>query len=310
MLEHAITAIDRLSSVLEFVVLQTGAKMYGCHILKDHPTTYIHVPLSEDQPRLKQPYHDMLFYHSQLDWLGEYAKDKSWSWCETRPDIIIGMDTAMTNEGVVRWLIWPMNIGFVPNQNAYSLARSLAVFLSIYAAVHGKGAEVSFPGTMKSWEAKSNDSSADIIARQTIHLSLYMPSSQKGEAFNVADSKPWSTWRQKWPVIASYFGLKGVAPQHDTVDALEVRQYICDKLQIWKELELKHGLKPGMANSDLTFPGFEYFLLYQFDFDRQYDMTKMYSTPPDKPFTEERSTSEAWHGAFDRMREAKLIPRA
>lgn len=38
-------------------------------------------------------------------------------------------------------------------------------------------------------------------------------------------------------------------------------------------------------------------------------MGKMYSTPPDMPFTEERSTKEAWGGVFDRMREGGLIPK-
>lgn len=49
--------------------------------------------------------------------------------------------------------------------------------------------------------------------------------------------------------------------------------------------------------------------MVQFDFDRQYDMTKMYSTPKDLPFTEERSTEEAWGGVFDRMRQGRLIPK-
>lgn len=101
MFKRSTIAMDNLSPALEFVVLQTGAKMYGCHLLGEHPTDYIHTPLSEDQPRLKQPYHDMLFYHPQLNWIKDYAKNKQWSWCDTRPDIIIG---------------------FVPNQNFYSLA--------------------------------------------------------------------------------------------------------------------------------------------------------------------------------------------
>lgn len=46
----------------------------------------------------------------------------------------------------------------------------------------------------------------------------------------------------------------------------------------------------------------------QFDFDRQYDMKKMYSTPRDLPFREQRSTMEAWGPVFDRMRGARLIP--
>jgi nucleoside-diphosphate-sugar epimerase len=192
MFKRSIIAMDRLSSALEFVVLQTGAKMYGCHLLEQHPTDDIHVPLAESMPRLKQPYHDLLFYHPQLDWLSEFAKHKQWSWIETRPDIIIG---------------------FVPNQNAYSLAQSLGIFLSLYAAVEGQGATISFPGTLKSWRAKSHDSSSDMIARQTIHLSLNLPPAMKGEGFNVADAKAWSSWSDKWPQICSYFGLEGELTQ-------------------------------------------------------------------------------------------------
>nr|OQO26168.1 hypothetical protein B0A51_03887 [Rachicladosporium sp. CCFEE 5018] len=304
MFTRSTTAIDALSHSLEFVVLQTGAKMYGCHLLDNHPTDYIHVPLSEDQPRLKAPYHDSLFYHPQLDWLSDFAKSKSWSWCETRPDIIIG---------------------FVPNQNFYSLATVLGIFLALYASVEGKGAQCPFPGTSKSWVAKSCDSSSDMIARQTLHLSLTLPKAQRGEGFNVADSKQPESWSTKWPVLCDYFGLKGTGPLEEGQSTLEVRKYINDHIADWKKLEEQSGLKKGVADSDLTFKGFEvsptapdfppsvadkwqYFLLTQFDFDRQYDMTKMYSTPKDKPFTEERSTIQAWGLVFDRMRKGKLIP--
>ncbi|KAK6439644.1 hypothetical protein LTR95_004138 [Oleoguttula sp. CCFEE 5521] len=294
MLKRSTTAMDALSPSLEFVVLQTGAKMYGCHLLDNHPTDYIHVPLSEDQPRLKAPYHDSLFYHPQLDWMFEFAKSKSWNWCETRPDIIIG---------------------FVPNQNFYSLATVLGIFLALYASVQGRGAECPFPSTSKSWVAKSNDSSSDMIARQTVHLSLTLPQNQKGGGFNVADAKKPESWSTKWPTLCGYFGLNGTGPAKEEQSTLEVRKYINDHLADWKKLEEQSGLKKGVADSDLTFKGFEafadksqYFLLTQFDFDRQYDMTKMYSTPQDKPFTEQRSTMQAWGLVFDRMREGKLIP--
>ncbi len=49
--------------------------------------------------------------------------------------------------------------------------------------------------------------------------------------------------------------------------------------------------------------------MVQFDFDRQYDMTRMYSTPKSNPFTEERTTEQAWGVVFDRMREGRLIPK-
>lgn len=282
MFKRSTIAMDHLSPALEFVVLQTGAKMYGCHLLENHPTDYIQVPLAESSPRLKSPYYEGLFYHPQLEFITDYAKDKKWNWCDTRPDIIIG---------------------FVPNQNFYSLATSLAVFLSLWKEVEGAGSICPYPGTQKAWNAKSNDSSADMIARQTLHLSLTLPQSQKGQGFNVADEKAPRTWVTKWPELCSYFGLTGTAPP-STGEPTEVRTYIKNNIDTWHKLEKKLGLKTGIADSDLTFKGFEYFLLTQFDFDRQYDMTKMYATG----FKEERSTLEAWGGVFDRMRKSKIIP--
>ena len=282
MFQRSTMAMDHLSPSLEFVVLQTGAKMYGCHLLENHPADYMPVPLSESHPRLKAPYHDLLFYHPQLDWITEYAHAKKLNWCETRPDIIIG---------------------FVPNQNFYSLGTVLGIYLALYREVEGQGTECPFPGTPKSWVAKSNDSSSDMIARQTLHLSLTLPPTRKGEAFNVADARQPESWSTKWPVLCNYFGLKGTPPR--AAGDLEVRKYIHDHLGTWKSMEVKYGLRSGIANSDLTFQGFEYFLLTQFDFDRQYGMTRMYETTG---FQEERTTAQAWGGVFDRMRAAKIIP--
>jgi hypothetical protein len=218
-----------------------------------------------------------------MDWVTEYSADKKWNWCDTRPDIIIG---------------------FVPNQNFYSLGTVLGIFLSLYRAVEGEGAEVPFPGTDKSWVAKSIDSCSDMIARQTLHLSLTLPASSKGEGFNVADATYPTTWETKWPTLCNYFGLKGTGPPKKGTKPLEVRKYINEHIDEWAKLEEKHGLKKGIADSDLTFQGFEYFLMTQFDFDREYDMTKMYGTG----FAEERTPMEAWGPVFDRMRKAKLMP--
>lgn len=92
MFQRATIAIDQLSPTLEFVVLQTGAKWYACHLLATDPsyggTEGIHVPLREDMPRIKEPYHDGLFYHPQIDWLTKYAENKKWNWVDTRPDIV------------------------------------------------------------------------------------------------------------------------------------------------------------------------------------------------------------------------------
>jgi nucleoside-diphosphate-sugar epimerase len=284
MFARSTIALDHLSPSLEFVVLQTGAKMYGCHLLENHPIDEdIHVPLREDMPRLKHPYHDSLFYHPQLDWISEYAKGKKWLWCDTRPDIVVG---------------------FHPTPNFYSLGQVIPIFMTLFAAVEGKGAECPFPGTVQSWTAKSIDASSDMIARQTLHVALTMDPARNGEGFNVGDARQFYTWETKWPAICSYFGLKGVGPSSGK-KGQETRAYIKENIGVWKEIEKKNRLQSGFADSPIVFPGFEYFLLTQFDFDRQYDMSKMYDVAG---FKEERTPAQTYGGVFDRMRAAKIIP--
>ncbi len=252
--------------------------MYGFHLLEEH---YLPVPLKESHPRLRPPYHDLLFYHPQLDWIASYSKGKSWTWNETRPDIIVG---------------------FVPNNNYYSLATSLGIFFTLWAEVEGKGTEVPYPGTMESWKAKSNLAGSDMIARQTIYLSLRPETCGNGEAFNTASEMEWQTWERRWPLLCEYFGLKGAPPSADK--SSEVRTYINEHLREWKKTEERNGLRSGIADSDITLPGFEYFHLTQANFDRQYDMSKLEKAG----FHEEHSIMDTWGKTFDRMREAKIIP--
>lgn len=177
----------------------------------------------------------------------------------------------------------------------------MAIYLALWREVHGDGAEAPFPGTQASWTALSNDSSADMIARQTLHLSLSPSKIENGTGYNVADERTPSSWSKKWPALCSYFGLRGTGP---AVDPPEMRKFIKENIGVWKRLEGEKGLQRGHADSERTFPGFEYFLMTQFDFDRQYDMEKMYGTG----FSEERDTLHAWGLVFDRMRRAKIIP--
>jgi hypothetical protein len=282
MFKRATVAVDHLCPNLEHVVLQTGAKHYGCHLLSNRPANLI-PPFAESTPRMQPPASDGLFYLPQLDFLAEVARGKRWGWSDPRPDIIVG---------------------FVPNQNFYSLGMALGIYLSLRREVDGAGAACPFPGTAASWVAKSNDSSADVIARQTLHVALHPDlSARQGEAFNVADERAPRTWETRWPDLCSYFGLKGVKVAED--NPVEVRRYIRAHKAEWDAIEKKYGLQTGHADSPLIFPGFEYFLLTQFDQDRQYDMSKMYDVAG---FKEERDTLTAWGGVFDRMRKAKIIP--
>lgn len=148
----------------------------------------------------------------------------------------------------------------MPNQNFYSLGTVTAYYLALYKAIHGAGAECPFPGTTKSWKAKTILSSSDMIAHQTLHLSLNLPSTTKGESYNVADRTYATSWEIDWPQLCEWFGLKGTPPPDDNSQEREIRKFIKENFGKWEEVEKKEGLVTGLADSPKTFPGFEYFL--------------------------------------------------
>lgn len=282
LLSKAIKAVESLAPNLKFVVLPTGTKAYGVHLLDKFPFSD-KLPLSEDLPRIPEPYASQMFYYGQCDELAELSKGKTWTWCDVIPDVIIG---------------------FVPNNNVYSLAQALGLYLSLYAEVYGKGSEVQFPGTEKSYKILSNDSSQDIVAKTAIIASLN-PEESGGKRFNTADSATPSTWEIKWPIICEYFGLKGVAPPpggsgpHPT-------QFLAEHVDEWKKAEAKYGLVTGRVGNDRSYGDFPIFIMKMFDFDRHLDMSLAHAMLGDAK--EEVDTKTAWYMAFDRYRKANIIP--
>ncbi|KAK7189133.1 uncharacterized protein CC84DRAFT_833446 [Paraphaeosphaeria sporulosa] len=276
MLERAVTAIEKLSTKLSYVVLPSGTKIYGCQMLDKFPFAN-DLPLRETLPPIPEPALSELFYYNQIDCLKRISKGKNWNWCEVRPDNIIG---------------------FVPNNNAYCLAQTLALYLSLYRSVEGEGAKVPFPGTEKSWVNKYNESPQDMVAHFSIYASLH-PEKTASQSFNVGGQE--DNWKGKWPVICDYFGLKGTGPEEN---APQPGAYIAAHRKEWDELEQKENLKKGSVDSDITHPGFQYYIMTMFDFDRQMSMEASHKVG----YTEEIKTPETWKIAFDRMRQAKVIP--
>ncbi|KAF8201172.1 hypothetical protein K438DRAFT_1905741 [Mycena galopus ATCC 62051] len=140
--KRAIGAIENLSKNLKFVVLPTGTKAYGVHLIDKFPFT---PPLNENLPRIPEPYTSQtMFYYQQADLLEQMCENKDWTWCELRPDVIVG---------------------FVPKNNVYCLAQALAPYLSLYRAIEGVGTE-------------------DVIAKFAIFASLHPDRCGGGQAFN------------------------------------------------------------------------------------------------------------------------------
>lgn len=286
LLQRAVEAAEHLSSKLKFVVLPTGTKAYGVHLIDEFPFKN-DLPLKETLPRIPEPHASQMFYYNQLDLLKQMSTGKTWTFIDVVPDVIIG---------------------FVPNNNIYCLPQALGLYLSLYRYLNGEGAKVVFPGTMKSWAGKSNDSSQDVLARFAISAGLGTSeqiSKIAGRSFNVADSNTPSSWSEKWPKICSYFGLVGIEPSEaNGGSGPDPTAYVSENREKWFEVEKKYGLHTGRVGNERSYGGFPHFIMSMFNFDRQIDLSKMHTV-----YKEEVTTEDAWFKAFDRFRIANIIPK-
>lgn len=274
LLETAIRAVEQVSPALKTFILQTGGKGYGLEF-PDQLT--IKTPLRENMPRIPEPYASRIFYYTQHDVLAELSKGKDWTYTEVRPDGIIG---------------------FTPINNAMNLSQGIGLYLSIYRGVHGQGARVSWPGTEKSWKCRHSDTSQGVLAKFEIYAATHIEECGSGGVFNIADGKT-VTWEQVWPKLCADFGLEGAGP---TSDAVSMEKFVKDNIDVWKKLAEEYGLRQKTVEEQ-NWP-FVHFMLVQFDFDREYDLTRSREVG----FKEAIDTAEGYTKAWEKMRMAKVLP--
>ncbi|CAN9421211.1 unnamed protein product [Alternaria alternata] len=278
LLRVAIEAVEQVSTKLESFVLQTG----------EFPNKVtIQVPLHESTPRIPEPYASKIFYYTQYDLLSEKSRGKPWTFTEIRPDGIIG---------------------FTPTSNAMNLSQGIGLYLSIYRAVHGKHAVVTFPGNARGYHSTHSDTFQDVLAKMEIYAATHAKEcGGNGQVFNVANGAAPVTWAQIWPKLAEHFGLEGQGPPaapRDTTAATTVpmEKFVRDHIEAWKLLAKKHGLKEAVVDEQNW--AFVHFMLVQFDFDRQYDLRRSREVG----FIEEIDTAEGYFISWERMRKAKILP--
>lgn len=206
--------------------------------------------------------------------LTEESVGQQWTWCELVPDVVVG---------------------FTPNGSGFSLAGHWAVYLCIYKLVHGEGAEVPFPGITAGYDSQFTEASATTLADFAIHASLH-PDDFREKIFNVADNATPSTMRQRWPQIASWFGLRGVPPP-DTASANDPKpsDFIRDHQDKLREAGAK-GVSIWNAGQ-LDSVG------YWLTFDRHLSLDRARNAG----FTQERNPEEGWLEAFAMFRKARMI---
>jgi hypothetical protein len=236
-----------------------------------------HVPLKESCPRIPEPYASKIFYYTQYDLLEQLSKGKSWTFSEVRPD------------GVV---------GFAPGTNAMNMAQGIAIYLFMFKEVHGAGSIVPFPGHDHGYHSTHTDTFQDILAQMEIHAALNTEKCGNGGVFNVADGQV-VTWAQVWPRLCEPFGLMGGPPKADAEPMLD---FVEKHKDVWTALAERHGLNEKLVEQQGW--GHTKFMLVDFDFDRQYDLSRSREVG----FTETIDTSDGYHKAWARMQQAKMIP--
>ena len=138
-----------------------------------------------------------------------------------------------------------------------------------------------------------NDGSADIIARISIWASFH-PEKTDGQLFNIADQAKPSSMSERWPALASYFGLQGTGPTDDP-SSLKPGEYL---------KEHKHVLEENNLNKNEVFHAdFLDAYGYHFTFDRHLSLDKARLAG----FSEEIDPNSSWFKAFDRFERAGMV---
>ncbi|KAH4936473.1 hypothetical protein HBI39_113210 [Parastagonospora nodorum] len=268
MMRRVVLAIKNLSPKFKFFVYPGGTRGYGIY----EPNGVFAAPLIEEMAdNLPEACIETVAYPHYRTMLTSESAGQSWTWCELVPDAIIG---------------------FTPNGSAFSLVGHWAVYLCVYAHVHGEGAEVPFPGTMAGYDSLYTESSAELLARVAIHASIH-PEEFRERIFNVADTEKPGSMRERWPQIASCFGLKGVEPLMTA--CMKPSHFIKEHASKLKEI----GVKGVDIWNTEQLDSYGYWLT----FDRHLSLKRL----RDAGFEEVRSPENGWWTTFEMFRKAGMI---
>lgn len=291
-MRRVVRAVKNLSSNFRFFVYPGGTRGYGIY----RPDGVFSAPLVEEMAeQLPEDYAKTVSYPHYRALLRDESANEEWSWCELCPDAIIGVSRVNVQMHLRYSLTLSLIIQFTPNGSGFSLAGHWAVYLYAYKLVHGEGAEIPYPGVAKGYECSYSETSAGTLAKVAIHASLH-PAQFKERIFNVADSGEPSTMRQKWPQIAGWFGLKGVAPlPHSTPADPKPSDFIKQHQNRLREAGAK-GVEIWNAGQLDSYG-------YWLTFDRQLSLKRLRNAG----FNEENRPEEGWWDAFERFKKAGMI---
>jgi nucleoside-diphosphate-sugar epimerase len=202
MLRNLVDALEPYASRLAHINLVHGTKHYGHHL---GPCA---VPAVEDGPRGAGG----TYYFAQLDFLSARAVGARWTWSVVRPHAFCYAE---------------------PDS-----PRSLALVIAVLAAIQRElGRPLLFPGSAKSYEARTQFTDLALLARAIEWMAITPQCAN--QAFNAVNGD-YPRWSELWPQLAAMLGVKAGEPA-----ALRLAQYMADKTPVWDTVVTRHGLKPS-----------------------------------------------------------------
>jgi nucleoside-diphosphate-sugar epimerase len=259
MLENLLNALDSVSGNLQHIHLVHGTKYYG-HTVKERRTPY-----QEDDACGNFN----SFYYEQQCLLEQRQRGKRWSWSISRPH-------AFCNYRVDE-------------------ARNMILLVGLYASILRElGLPLVYPGTMRSYRAKTQFSWLPTLAR----AATWMMTDERcaNQAYNIVNGDPMS-WSELWPLFADYFGMELGTPE----DAKFV-DFARQHAQTWTGMVSKYGLRRTDLTTLAQWPYGDYVMSLQWDVVSSMDKAAR------DGFHERVNTTNMWLEGFDFFRSQKIIP--
>lgn len=201
MLANLLDALDGPDSALAHVCLVHGTKWYGSH-LGPYPT-----PAREEDPRCIAP----VFYYAQHDEMRRRQRGRRWTWSTVRPHIVLGLGTHYSHNCIT--------------------------MLGAYGALcRAMGVPFSFPGGQAAFDAVSQCTDADLLARAMIWSAT--DARAANQDYNVINAD-YFRWSRVWPRLAEFFAVES-----GPVRPMSLARELAGGGVLWDRLVAEHGLQP------------------------------------------------------------------
>jgi nucleoside-diphosphate-sugar epimerase len=214
MLRNIVEALEETKAPLQHVYTTLGGKYYGMHFGAAKS------PFDERDPR----HIGDNYYYALEDYLIERReKGAKWTWSSLRPGVIVGYSISST--------------------------MNLLMDIGIYGTLCKElGLEFRYPGTETSYNQLIDSVDHNLLMDAAIWTSTTPEA--RNNSYNVSNGDIFR-WRDMWPQIADWFGLKAGLPLKVPLDTLMTTESM---KKAWADAQKKHKLRDVSMDDVASWP--------------------------------------------------------